>query len=258
MRHRNDLDDVSPGIPGRGRRGDGRKRLSTGQKAGAALSVTLVTILVVAVLGLYLEYRSDWDSIKRIDIAGLVGNQPPKLNSAENILLIGSDTRAGQDGIGGTTGCNCSDTLMVLHISAGTTGHRSAVVMSIPRDTMVPYYNCAPNNGFPGQQADPNSFERINATLATGGPACTFETVEQQTGIHLDHFIELDFTGFENVINDLGGVYVCLPYAVDDPQSGLDLSAGITFSGMRRWRSGASARTSEPGPTWSGSSGIST
>jgi LCP family protein required for cell wall assembly len=228
MRRRNDPDGGSQAIPGPKRRGNSLKRLSTGQKVTGALSISLVSILVVAVLGLYLEYRSDWDSIKRIDIDGLVGKQPPKLNSAENILLIGSDTRAGQGGVGGIQpGCNCSDTLMVLHISAGTTGHRSAVVMSLPRDTMVPYYSCPANNGFPGQQADPNSFERINATLATGGPACTFETVEQQTGIHLDHFIQLDFTGFENVINDLGGVFICLPYAVDDPQSGLDLSAGL-------------------------------
>jgi LCP family protein required for cell wall assembly len=233
MRHGNDLDagsrleGGSRGAPGRRRRGNGGKRLSTAQKVAGALSISLVSILVVAVLGLYIEYRSDWDSIQRIDIESLVGKQPPKLNSAENILLIGSDTRVNQDGIGGNTGCNCSDTLMILHIPAGTSGDRGAVVMSIPRDTMVPYYQCPATDGFPGQQADPDSFERINATLATGGPACTWITVEQQTGIHLDHFIQLDFTGFENIINDLGGVYICLPYAVDDPGSQLDLSAGL-------------------------------
>lgn len=228
MRHGNTLDSGTRSAPQRGEPpGNGRKRLSTGQKVAGWLSITVVVILVVAVLGLYLQFRSDFDSIKRIDVQSLVGKQPPKLNDSENILLIGSDTRVGQDGIGGNVGCNCSDTLMVMHIPAGTTGHRTAMVMSIPRDTMVPFVGCPANNGFPGQTANPDNFERINATLATGGPACTWKTVEAETGIHIDHFIQLDFTGFENVIDDLGGVYICLPFAVDDPGSGLDLSAGL-------------------------------
>ena len=228
MRHGNTLQS-SRSAPQRGeRRGNGRKRLSTGQKVAGWLSITVVVILVVAVLGLYLQFRSDFDSIKRIDVQTLVGKQPPKLNDSENILLIGSDTRAGQKGIGGTApGCDCSDTLMLMHISAGTTGHRTAMVMSIPRDTMVPFVSCPANNNFPGQTANPDNFERINATLATGGPACTWKTVEAQTGIHIDHFIQLDFAGFENVINDLGGVFICLPFAVNDPGSGLDLTAGL-------------------------------
>jgi LCP family protein required for cell wall assembly len=113
---------------------------------------------------------------------------------------------------------------MVLHISPGGAG---ATVMSIPRDSMVPVEECAPSDGTPGQQAAPGEFERINSTLAYGGPACTFKVVEDQTGIHLDHFIELDFTGFENVVNDLGGVNVCLPFGVDDSMSGLNLPAGV-------------------------------
>jgi LCP family protein required for cell wall assembly len=230
MRHGNTLYDDSRSAPRGGEpRVAGRKRLSTGQKIAGWLSIAVVAILVVAVLGLYLQFRSDFDSIKRIDVQSIIGNnQPPKLNASENILLIGSDTRSGQNGIGGAqAGCNCSDTLMLMHISAGTAGHRNSIVMSLPRDTMVPFVACPANNGFPGQSADPNSFERINATLATGGPACTWKTVEAQTGIHIDHFIQLDFAGFQNVINDLGGVYICLPFPVNDPRSGLNLTAGL-------------------------------
>jgi LCP family protein required for cell wall assembly len=201
------------------------RRLSTRQKVAGGLSIAVVAVLVAAVLGVYIQYRSDWDSIKRVDITNLVGKQPPKLTNAENILLIGSDTRSGQDGVGGEqAGCNCSDTLMVMHISPG---HHAVTVMSIPRDTVVPIIECPANNGFPGEDAQPEGYyERINATLAAGGPACTFKAVEQETGIHLDHFMQLDFTGFEAVVNDLGGVNVCLPFAVNDPNSGLDLSAG--------------------------------
>jgi LCP family protein required for cell wall assembly len=99
--------------------------------------------------------------------------------------------------------------------------------MSIPRDTMVPYYQCNAGPGYPGQAADPYSFERINALLAAGGPSCLWKTVEQQTGIHIDHFVELGMAGFVNVINDLGGVNVCVPFNVNDSVSGLDLTQGV-------------------------------
>jgi LCP family protein required for cell wall assembly len=213
---------LGPDVPG----GSGRARLSTGKRIAAWLSVAVVAILVAAVVGVYFVYRSDYQSIKRIDVAGIIGKQPPKLNNAENILLIGSDTRVGQHGIGGgaSTGCDCSDTLMLLHISPG---HHSVTVMSIPRDSMVPVESCAPSDGTPGQDAASGEFERINATLAYGGPACTFKVVADQTGIHLDHFIQLNFSGFINVVNDLGGVSVCLPFAVNNQESGLNLPAGV-------------------------------
>lgn len=202
------------------------KRVSAGKRVAAWLSVAVVAVIALAVIGVYFVYRSDYQSIQRIDISHIVGKQPPKLTNAENILLIGSDTRVGQHGLGGESsdGCACSDTLMLLHISPG---HHSVVVMSIPRDTMVPVEECAAIDGTPGQDANPGEYERINATLAYGGPACTFKVVEDQTGIHIDHFIQLNFTGFTNVINDLGGVNVCLPTAVDDQFSGLNLPAGV-------------------------------
>jgi LCP family protein required for cell wall assembly len=118
---------------------------------------------------------------------------------------------------------------MILHISPG---RHHATVLSIPRDSMVPTVACpAAAPGAPGQQAAPGQTERINATFANGGPGCLWKTVEQETGIHIDHFIELTFTGFEHVINDIGGVNVCLPEPVDDPDSGLRLTAGLHHVG---------------------------
>jgi LCP family protein required for cell wall assembly len=189
------------------------------------LAVVLVVLLVASCLGAYVTYRNVWSSIHRIDITGL-GRPPPRYNDALNILLIGSDTRTGQNrqfgaGIGGQR----SDTIMLLHISPG---HRRATVVSIPRDTMVPYLGCPPEGpGTPGQRADRTRRERINQAFAAGGPGCLWETVEHQTGIRVDHFIELTFTGFEHVIDDIGGVSICLPVAVDDPYSGLNLPAGL-------------------------------
>jgi LCP family protein required for cell wall assembly len=203
-----------------------RRRQPLGTRVAAWTSIGLAAVLVVGALAAYVKYRSFWDSIRRIDVAGIIGKQPPKYNNAENILVLGSDTRLGQHGIGGSvssTPGGRSDTLMLLHI---TPGHEGATVMSIPRDSMVPILACAPSDGTPGQQAAPGQLERINAALNNGGPACTWKTVAQQTGIHIDHFIQLDFTGFEKIIDDVGGVRICLPVAISNPQSGLYLSAG--------------------------------
>jgi LCP family protein required for cell wall assembly len=226
-RHTDDGDDT--GRNGSRSRHRGRQpsarpaRHSLGHRIAAWTSVALVGVVVAGSLVAYAKYRAYWDSIKRVDVAGLIGPQPPKYTNAENILVIGTDTRNGQGGIGGSVGCNCSDTLMLLHISPGR--HR-VTVMSIPRETMVPVLACAADDGTPGQQAEAGQVELINAALSAGGPACTWKTFEAVTDIHIDHFIELDFVGFEKVIDDLGGVNVCLPFAVDDPMSGLHLSAG--------------------------------
>jgi LCP family protein required for cell wall assembly len=98
----------------------------------------------------------------------------------------------------------------------------------------------------------------INSLLQIGGPTCLWKTVEQVTGIRINHFIGIGMLGFVKVVNDLGGVNVCVPYKVNDPVSGLDLKAGeqhITAS--RRWPSGAPGRTSGQDRTWSGSSATS-
>ena len=155
MRRRTDVDDGDWNASRRGRplpEPKRRSRHSLGRRITAWVAVGLAAVLVVASLGAYVKYRSVWDSIKRVDVAGLIGNQPPKYNDAENILLIGSDTRIGKNGnIGGAVGCNCSDTLMLLHISPG---HHEATVVSIPRETMVPILQCAASDGTPGQTAE--------------------------------------------------------------------------------------------------------
>jgi len=229
MSRRSDVSPARSSLPRRGRGGQQsrrRPRQPLGKRIAAWTSIGVTAVLVLAVLAAYVKYRSLWDSIKRIDVAGLIGDQPRKLNNAENIMILGSDTRIGQNGIGGSassTPGGRSDTLMLLHISPGLKG---ATVMSIPRDTMVPILACAQSDGTPGQQAAPGQLERINAALNNGGPACTWKTVAEETGIHIDHFIQLDFTGFEKIVDDVGGVTICLPAAVNDPRSGLSLSAG--------------------------------
>ena len=210
-------DDGRPG------RGHGRRWPARGtvlRWIAAASAICLVAVSLAA----YLEYRSISDSISRVSLRGL-GPQPPKLTSAANILLIGSDSRAGRDerfgaGISGQR----SDTIIIVHIAPSD---RGVVALSLPRDSVVPVLACPASDGTAGQAAEPGQVEQINHSFADGGPGCLWKTIEQTTHLHLDHFIELNFTGFEKVIDDIGGVSICLPFAVNDPLSRLRLPAGL-------------------------------
>lgn len=191
-------------------------------------SIAIAAVLVAGTLSAYIVIRLKLDGITHIAKIDAT-HRPPRYNHALNILLLGSDNRHGHNGsIGGRNGCNCSDTIMLAHISPG---RGKVTVVSIPRDTMVPLYACSPWNGLPGQQVDAYAVERINATLAAGGPECVRETVEQQSGVYIDNVVEIDFTAFEQVINDVGGVNVCLPFPIHNVitlagGTGLDLTAG--------------------------------
>ncbi|MBO0804887.1 MAG: LCP family protein [Nocardiopsaceae bacterium] len=197
------------------------------------ISAAVVVIVAGALVAAYVKYKSIDDAIHRVPVTGL-GKRPPAYgNSSMNILLFGSDSRSGLDHhqqvalhTGNTTnssGAGNTDTIMVVHISPG---RHHVTVLSIPRDTMVPAYQCASGPGYPGQAANPGTTERINALLSVGGPSCLWKTVEQQTGIRISHFLEIGLAGFASVINDLGGVNVCVPFNVNDPVSGLTLKAG--------------------------------
>jgi LCP family protein required for cell wall assembly len=132
-----------------------------------------------------------------------------------NILLAGVDIRAGLTGhqqrilhVGHVNGHN-SDTLMLVHITAD---HRTIEVISLPRDSWV---------RIPG-----HGMNKINAAIGLGGPPLMVKTVESMTGLTINDFVEVNFLGFVKIIDSLGGVDICLPFAVDDPYSGLHLPAG--------------------------------
>jgi LCP family protein required for cell wall assembly len=189
----------------------------------AIVATVAVTFLSLAAYG---AYRNVYDSIHHITVtSGELGKRPPKLNGSTNILIIGSDSRAGAGrkygaGIQGAR----SDTSMLLHVPPTHTG---AIVVSFPRDSMVPVLQCDPAGaGHPGQQAQPGVLEQLNWTFSDGGEACLWKTLEQVTHIHIDHFVEVNFEGFRKIVNDVGGVPVCLPYAIKDHASKLNLPAG--------------------------------
>jgi LCP family protein required for cell wall assembly len=192
----------------------------------SAIGVTFV--LVLGTLYGYVKYRDLWDGINHVVVNDL-GKRPPKFGDAQNILLIGSDSRSGRNRkLGGYAQGQRSDTVMIVHISPRA-GH--IYVMSFPRDTVVPILNCNAEKGYgQGQKAVPGEVEQLNSTFAYGGPGCLWHTLENVTNIHIDNFIQLNFTGFISVIDALGGVEICLPTPIHPTQyDHLKLTAGKHF-----------------------------
>ena len=148
--------------------------------------------------------------------------------SATNILIMGSDSRtgAGNSGYGYVSGAR-SDTTLLVHIFEG---RKSALAVSIPRDSYVTIPHCSTSNG---GSIGPWS-TKFNAAFSYGGPVCTIKTIEATTGVRVDRFVVLDFNAFKQVVDAVGGVQVCLTTPVYDPYihgvggSGLNLPAGIS------------------------------
>jgi LCP family protein required for cell wall assembly len=144
-----------------------------------------------------------------------------------NIVLIGSDSRQGQRGHFGIVAGARSDTTILLHINADRT---LAYGISIPRDSMVERPACRTSDG----SIDPGGLDMFNAAFSIGGPTCTVKTIESLTHIRINHFVEVNFNGFRDMVNALGGVKVCLPYAVHDDIGHINLPAGThTFDGFQ-------------------------
>lgn len=149
-----------------------------------------------------------------------LGARPAKINKALNILIVGSDQRTGANARYGRTPGERTDTIILAHISPERDG---AVLISFPRDSLVQLPACPAKRNLPGQQPH---IGMINESFNSGGIGCTWRTIEELTGIHIDHFVKVDFTGFKAMVDALGGVPVCLPQPVDDEKALLRLPAG--------------------------------
>ncbi|GAA3854533.1 LCP family protein [Streptomyces sedi] len=195
----------------------------------------LVTAVVLAVLAgaagtaLYLKLDGN---ISQIDIEEALGGDRPEDsdNGSTDVLVLGSDTRTGENGAFGgddPDGEARSDTAMILHVNED---HDAATVVSIPRDTIVPRPACERADG--GGEAPAVERTMFNEAYGVGGPVCAVKTVEAMTGLRMDHFLEVDFAGFERLVDALGGVEVTTNEAIEDSDSHLRLSAGThTLSG---------------------------
>jgi len=160
-----------------------------------------------------------------------------------NILIVGSDSRSGltdaqkrQLHVGHDVGRR-SDTMILLHIPRGG---GKAVLVSLPRDSyvLIPKHKDATGHVVPA------SHNKLNTAYAFGGPKLTVATVEKNTGVRIDHYVEVNFLGFVKMVDALGGVTVCTPTPIHDPVrrlptggyggSGLELPKGKSkLNGVR-------------------------
>jgi LCP family protein required for cell wall assembly len=209
-------DSDTPTRPGPERTGKRR----TGRRILLALAVLVLGGAGTA----YWLYSGIDGNIKHVDIDKAIGNdRPEKLpTSGQNILILGSDSRAGanakldNDKVAGAR----SDTVLVMHIPEG---RKKAVAISIPRDTLVTRPKCTRANGSSVASAQRVMFNSIYSQV---GPACVVKTVEQISGIRMDHYVEVDFAGFKDLVDAIGGVTVTVDQDIHDSVSGLDLTAG--------------------------------
>ncbi|MDQ0959126.1 MULTISPECIES: LCP family protein [unclassified Streptomyces] len=209
-----------------GWRGPRHRKQRAGRRKGLLIAAwSAAGVLVLGGTGagyLYFELNGN---IKSVDIDQALGTaRPTKVdNGSENILVLGSDTRSGTNkklGGGADDGSARSDTAMVVHVYEG---HKRASVVSIPRDTLVDRPACTDTKGVTHDAASDVMF---NSAYSTGGAACAVKTVEAISGIRMDHYLEVDFAGFEKLIDELGGVEITTTKAIDDPDSHLKLDAG--------------------------------
>lgn len=203
---------------GRGGRHHGRRfRVLRGVALG------LAGVLVLAAAGLAAAYLQLNGNITGIDIDGALGEDRPGdgPEGSMDILVLGSDSRSGENGrYGHDGGGPRSDTAMVVHVHRDK---KRASVVSIPRDTLVDRPRCERSGG---GNAPAEHRVMFNAAYAVGGPTCAVRTVEKMTGIRMDHYLEVDFTGFRKLVDQLGGVEVTTDQPIHDKDAHLDLPAG--------------------------------
>lgn len=205
-------------------------RRSRARRFGRVLSWIALTlsVLILGVAGVGYALLQHYDGkIQRIDVFSkrLGGTAPPEApHNAMNFLLVGSDSRAGANGQGtggsGLTVGERSDTIIVVHLFGSS---NRAELVSIPRDAYVeiPAYT-DPATGTQHQARH----DKVNSAIAEGGPALLIATIEKLSGVRMDHYVQIDFSGFKNMVNKLGGVNVCLTKDQHDVKSHLDLTAG--------------------------------
>ena len=221
----------------------------------------VAAVLGFGSVGSYVYVQSALDQVTTVDVTALLGDQRPVAPVAPtdgakgewiNILLMGSDSRAGGNAaIGGYEGGMRNDTTIIMHISAD----RSRIeFVSIPRDSWVRISDCklfdgSTVKGWTGKfnVAFANGAKHKNAAEAA---ACVQKTVEDLTGISIQYYAVVDFVGFEQMIDALGGVPMCIPGHIVAPEAGLDIQGGPQILNGPTALAWARARKATVGKQW--------
>ncbi|MCL7380610.1 LCP family protein [Streptomyces sp. 35G-GA-8] len=205
-----------PGAPrGPGQAPDWRRRIKVG-------ALTLVVVLLAVSIGTY--FWADGKLRREVDLSKVI--ERPEPGDGTNYLIVGSDSREGMSEeekkklhTGSAEGKR-TDSMMILH-----DGSNGPTLISLPRDsnvTIPSFRGSESGKMFPatGRQT------KLNAAYAEDGPELLVRTVEFNTGLHIDHYVEIGFAGFANIVDAIGGVELDIPKAFKDKKSGADFQAG--------------------------------
>ncbi|MET7615759.1 LCP family protein [Streptomyces sp. NPDC005408] len=192
-----------------------RRRLKIG-------SLTLVVLLLAVSIGTY--FWADSKLKREVDLSKVI--ERPGGGEGTNYLIVGSDSREGMSAeekkklhTGSAEGKR-TDSMMILH-----DGSNGPTLISLPRDSDVeiPSFKGSQSGKlFPAQ----GRHTKLNAAYAEDGPELLVRTVEFNTGLHIDHYVEIGFAGFANIVDAIGGVEIDIPKAFKDKNSGADFQAG--------------------------------
>ncbi|TKA10075.1 LCP family protein [Actinacidiphila oryziradicis] len=219
----------SPGYPG-GNGPSGPRRPGVPGSRARKVKITLLA-LVVALLAVSIGtyFWADGKVRREVDL-NKVANRPAPGNGT-NYLIVGSDSREGltkaqeQALHTGAAAGKRTDSMMVLHV-----GGNGNTMLSLPRDS---YVTIPAFTGSTGKKY-PATTHKLNTAYAWGGAELLTQTVEYNTGLHIDHYAEIGFNGFVNLVDALGGVNMCLDKAIKDKASGADFKAGCqTLNGKQ-------------------------
>ena len=195
------------------------------QRIIALVSVALVLISTIIWGG----FGAATSQIKRVDVFKNRTERPKVVaRTAVTYLIVGSDTREGLTKaeikalkVGSTkvAAGKRSDTMLLVHISKS---RDHATIVSIPRDTFVKVPEWTDSSG----KVHPASYSKINATFGRGDAPLLVQTLEAMTDLRIDHYVEVSFLGFKEMVDALGGVNICTKRDIKDPKSHLVLPAG--------------------------------
>ncbi|MEV5815161.1 LCP family protein [Streptomyces mutabilis] len=185
-------------------------------------AITVVTALVVTTVGTY--FWADSKLNREVDLSKVI--ERPEAGEGTNYLIVGSDSREGmtdeqkKDLHTGSAEGKRTDSMMILH-----TGDNGSTLISLPRDSNVEipsFVGSESGKKYPatGRQV------KLNAAYAEDGPELLVRTVEHNTGLYIDHYVEIGFAGFANIVDAVGGVEMDIPQDIKDTKSGADLKKG--------------------------------
>lgn len=185
-------------------------------------AITLVTVLVVTTVGTYFWANSKLN--REVDLSKVI--ERPEKGEGTNYLIVGSDSREGlsdEDKKNLHTGSaegKRTDSMMILHA-----GDNAPTLISLPRDSNVEipsFVGSESGKTYPGTGRQ----VKLNAAYAEDGPELLVRTVEHNTGLRIDHYVEIGFAGFANIVDAVGGVEMDIPQDIKDTKSGADFKKG--------------------------------